>query len=328
MERIIRIIMSEEISMILTVTMNPSIDTSYPLKTLVIDDVNRVVAHKTAGGKGLNVSRVLCELGADVCATGLSGGHMGAYLCELMEQDGIPHDFVPIKGETRVCISALHEGKQTEFLEAGPKVTAEELSLFTKRFEEKLSSASCVTISGSLPLGVDTSCYADLIKRAHASGVPVLLDTSGEALHKALEAQCKPTLIKPNLSEINQLLNTTFTSDDTHMIAERIIRDPRFFGIAWVVVSMGKDGLFAVHEGQTFRLYPAHIEAVNATGSGDATIAGFAYGMAHKLSCEELLKYGATCGTLNALEAQTGHINTSLWDTLYRQCRVECSDIH
>lgn len=314
--------------MILTVTMNPSIDTSYPLKNLVIDDVNRVVARKTAGGKGLNVSRVLCELGADVCATGLAGGHMGALLCDLMEKDGIPHDFVAIQGETRVCIAALHEGKQTEFLEAGPEVTKDELSSFTKRFKEILPSACCVTISGSLPLGVDTSCYAALIAQAHAAGVPVLLDTSGDALHKALEAQYKPTLIKPNLSEINQLLNTSFTSENTHLLAERVIRDPRFFGISWIVVSMGKDGLFAMHDGRTYRLYPAHIEAVNATGSGDATIAGLAYGIAHKLSTEDLLKYGATCGTLNALEAQTGHIDISLWDTIYSQCRVECSDVH
>ena len=82
--------------MILTVTMNPSIDTRYTIDHLVVDDVNRVVPQKTAGGKGLNVSRVLCQLGDDVIATGLLGGHMGAFLADRMDDDGIPHDFVSI----------------------------------------------------------------------------------------------------------------------------------------------------------------------------------------------------------------------------------------
>ena len=86
--------------MILTVTMNPAIDTAYQLDKLVIDDVNRVSPKKTAGGKGLNVSRVLCQLGDDVVATGLLGGHMGAYMGSLMDADGIKHDFTPIAGET------------------------------------------------------------------------------------------------------------------------------------------------------------------------------------------------------------------------------------
>ena len=91
--------------MILTVTMNPSIDTRYQLDKLIIDDVNRVTPEKTAGGKGLNVSRVLLQLGDDVLATGLLGGHMGAYMAELMDADGVKNDFVPIAGETRICLN-------------------------------------------------------------------------------------------------------------------------------------------------------------------------------------------------------------------------------
>ena len=105
--------------MILTVTMNPSVDTRYQLDELVIDDVNRVTPEKTAGGKGLNVARVLGQLGDDVVATGLLGGHMGAYMAELMDANGIKNDFVPIKGETRICLNILHAGNQTELLESG-----------------------------------------------------------------------------------------------------------------------------------------------------------------------------------------------------------------
>ena len=112
----------QEFNMILTVTMNPSIDTRYQLDKLIIDDVNRVTPEKTAGGKGLNVSRVLLQLGDDVLATGLLGGHMGAYMAELMDADGVKNDFVPIAGETRICLNILHEGNQTELLESGPQI--------------------------------------------------------------------------------------------------------------------------------------------------------------------------------------------------------------
>ena len=136
--------------MILTVTMNPAIDTAYQLDKLIIDDVNRVVPKKTAGGKGLNVSRVLCQLGDDVVATGLLGGHMGAYMGSLMDADGINHDFTPIAGETRICLNILHEGNQTELLESGPEVSADELAAFSAKFAELVAKADCVTISGCL----------------------------------------------------------------------------------------------------------------------------------------------------------------------------------
>ena len=131
----------QEFNMILTVTMNPSIDTRYQLDKLIIDDVNRVTPEKTAGGKGLNVSRVLLQLGDDVLATGLLGGHMGAYMAELMDADGVKNDFVPIAGETRICLNILHEGNQTELLESGPQIAPAELEAFTAKFAELAAKA-------------------------------------------------------------------------------------------------------------------------------------------------------------------------------------------
>ncbi len=167
--------------MILTVTMNPAIDTAYQLDKLIIDDVNRVAPKKTAGGKGLNVSRVLCQLGDDVVATGLLGGHMGAYMGSLMDADGINHDFTPIAGETRICLNILHEGNQTELLESGPEISAEELAAFSAKFAELVAKADCVTLSGSLPKGVPADFYAGMVAEAAKHDVPVLLDIAGFA---------------------------------------------------------------------------------------------------------------------------------------------------
>ena len=196
----------QEFNMILTVTMNPSIDTRYQLDKLIIDDVNRVTPEKTAGGKGLNVSRVLLQLGDDVLATGLLGGHMGAYMAELMDADGVKNDFVPIAGETRICLNILHEGNQTELLESGPQIAPAELEAFTAKFAELAAKADVVTLSGSLPRGVDAGYYAELVKIAEEAGAKVLLDTSGASLEAALESDAKPELVKPNLTEINGLL--------------------------------------------------------------------------------------------------------------------------
>ena len=210
--------------MILTVTMNPSIDTRYQLDKLVIDDVNRVTPEKTAGGKGLNVSRVLLQLGDDVLATGLLGGHMGAYMAELMDADGVKNDFVPIAGETRICLNILHEGNQTELLESGPQIVPAELEAFTAKFAELAAKADVVTLSGSLPRGVDAGYYAELVKIAEEAGAKVLLDTSGASLEAALESDAKPELVKPNLTEINGLLGTSFTTDDVDALRAALCR--------------------------------------------------------------------------------------------------------
>ena len=228
--------------MILTVTMNPSIDTRYQLDKLIIDDVNRVTPEKTAGGKGLNVSRVLLQLGDEVLATGLLGGHMGAYMAELMDADGVKNDFVPIAGETRICLNILHEGNQTELLESGPQIAPAELEAFTAKFAELAAKADVVTLSGSLPRGVDAGYYAELVKIAEEAGAKVLLDTSGASLEAALESDAKPELVKPNLTEINGLLGTFFTTDDVDALREALAADGRFAGIPWVVVSMGAAG--------------------------------------------------------------------------------------
>lgn len=303
--------------MILTVTMNPSIDTRYTIDHLVVDDVNRVVPAKTAGGKGLNVSRVLVQLGDEVVATGLLGGHSGAYLGDLMDADGIPHRFTPIAGESRTCIALLHDGNQTELLESGPVVSAEELEAFVANYSDLVGQASCVTLSGSLPKGVPADTYARLIAIAAAAGVPVLLDTSGAALDAALEADVKPTLVKPNLTEINDLLGTSFTSDDLLDLQRTLAADPRFAGIDWVVVSMGAAGSVAFHGGRVLRARAPRIEAVNATGSGDSTIAGFAHAIAAGADDEEVLRCGNACGTLNAMDPQTGHLVMDKWDEIH-----------
>lgn len=307
--------------MILTVTMNPSIDVSYPLEELNIDTVNRIEkVSKTAGGKGLNVSRVLSQLNAPLTATGVVGGKFGDYLTEQLDKDGIPHSFSKIEGETRSCIAILHEGKQTEILESGPEVTAEEQEAFVAHFEELMADTDFITISGSLPKGINHDFYSLLIDKATEADVKVLLDTSGATLKASLENTHKPFLIKPNETEIADLLGKEIHSNDELVEA---LEDKEFDGIEWIVVTLGADGAIVKHQKNYYRVDIPTIKVVNPVGSGDSTIAGLAYALSEGKSPEDVIKSGMVTGMLNTLEEKTGFINVDNFETLFKQIKVE-----
>lgn len=311
--------------MILTVTMNPSIDISYPLETLHLDTVNRVdKVSKTAGGKGLNVTRVLAEIGDPVSATGLIGGSTGQFILDHLDQE-IGKEFFEIQGETRNCIAILHEGQQTEILEKGPSVSEEEGQAFLAHFEALLPDVAVVAISGSLPAGLPAGLpvdyYVKLVERAKKAGKPVVLDCSGVSLEKALAAPIKPTVIKPNNEELSQLLGYEVTKDLDQL--KEVLQSNLFKGIDWVIVSLGADGAFAKHGDVFYKVDIPKIEVVNPVGSGDSTVAGIASALYHQEDDQALLTKANVLGMLNAQEATTGHINIHRYDDLYQQINVK-----
>ena len=307
--------------MILTVTMNPSIDISYPLETLHLDTVNRVdKVSKTAGGKGLNVTRVLAEIGDPVSATGLIGGSTGQFILDHLDQE-IGKEFFEIQGETRNCIAILHEGQQTEILEKGPSVSEEEGQAFLAHFEALLPDVAVVAISGSLPAGLPVDYYVKLVERAKKAGKPVVLDCSGVSLEKALAAPIKPTVIKPNNEELSQLLGYEVTKDLDQL--KEVLQSNLFKGIDWVIVSLGADGAFAKHGDVFYKVDIPKIEVVNPVGSGDSTVAGIASALYQQEDDQALLTKANVLGMLNAQEATTGHINIHRYDDLYQQINVK-----
>ena len=307
--------------MILTVTMNPSIDISYPLETLHLDTVNRVdKVSKTAGGKGLNVTRVLAEIGDPVSATGLIGGSTGQFILDHLDQE-IGKEFFEIQGETRNCIAILHEGQQTEILEKGPSVSEEEGQAFLAHFEALLPDVAVVAISGSLPAGLLLDYYSQLVERAKKAGKPVVLDCSGASLEKALVAPVQPTVIKPNNEELSQLLGYEVTTDLDQL--KEVLQSDLFKGIEWVIVSLGADGAFAKHGDVFYKVDIPKIEVVNPVGSGDSTVAGIASALNHQEDDQALLTKANVLGMLNAQEATTGHINIHRYDDLYQQINVK-----
>lgn len=308
--------------MILTVTMNPSVDISYPLDTLKLDTVNRVsTVSKTPGGKGLNVTRVLSEVGEDVVATGLVGGKLGDFIKEKLDQAGIGNQFFDISGDTRNCIAILHEGLQTEILESGPSIAPDEAPAFLQHFKELSKDFDVIAISGSLPAGLPSDYYATVISLANANQKKVVLDCSGQALQDVLDQSEKPFVIKPNTEELAQLVGREVTDDIEDLKAT--LNQDLFNGIEWIIVSLGAKGAFAKHGDKFYRVRIPKIEVVNPVGSGDSTVAGIASALVQGFSDADLLKRANVLGMLNAQEEMTGHVNMSNYEMLFNQIQVE-----
>ncbi|HEM5159151.1 TPA: tagatose-6-phosphate kinase [Streptococcus suis] len=308
--------------MILTITLNPSVDIAYQLDTFRLDTVNRVEkVQKTAGGKGLNVTRVLKQIGEDVVATGFIGGEIGSYVKKQLTRNDIKNSFVEIGGETRNCIAVLHDGQQTEILEQGPTIQEHEALNFIEHLEIILNNVDVVVISGSLPKGLAGNYYVKIIELCKKCGVAVVLDCSGEALKNVLESQQKPTVIKPNTEELSQLIGKEVTDDIQEL--KSVLSGQLFQGIEWIVVSLGAQGAFAKHNDKFYRVRIPKIKVVNPVGSGDSTVAGIAAGLVHALPETELLKNANVLGMLNAQEEQTGYVNLENAESLYSQIEVE-----
>ncbi|MCO8287696.1 tagatose-6-phosphate kinase [Tetragenococcus halophilus] len=308
--------------MIISVTMNPSVDISYPLENFKLDTVNRVTnTTKTAGGKGLNVARVLQQAGANVLASGMIGGHLGEFIQSEVENNKISHDFFTINGQTRNCIAILHEGKQTEILEKGPIISESEEERFLSYFAHLITQADILSFSGSLPAGLPEDYYEKMISLCNKQHKPVVLDSSGTSLQKVLASKAKPLLIKPNIEELAALLGKSIENDSESL--KHVLTNPLFNGVEWIVVSMGTDGAFVKHFNTFYQVTIPQIDVTNPVGSGDATVAGLTQALEMQQSDEEILKHGNVLGMLNAQEKRTGHVNMQNYSALIKRVQVK-----
>ncbi|MEK2476406.1 MULTISPECIES: 1-phosphofructokinase family hexose kinase [Streptomyces] len=263
--------------MILTVTLNAALDITYRVPRLHPHTTHRVTeVAERPGGKGLNVARVLAALGHRTVATGFAGGGTGEALRALLAQESAVTDaLVPVGGATRRTVAVVDAGTgdTTQLNEPGPTVSPTEWAAFLGTYRELLGEARAVALCGSLPPGVPVDVYARLTRAAHAAGVPVLLDTSGEPLRRGLAA--RPDLAKPNADELAALTGSTEPL--------RAARDARRRGAHAVAASLGPDGMLAVTADGAWQATPPRRFAGNPTGAGDSAVAGLLSGLVEEL---------------------------------------------
>ncbi|MDY5621075.1 MULTISPECIES: 1-phosphofructokinase [Faecalicatena] len=307
--------------MITTVTLNASIDKAYFMDRRIENGtVMRVAScRNSAGGKGMNVARIVKLCKEEVQATGFTGGFNGAYLESLLEQDGIFHRFVHVKAETRSCINILDEGYgSTEYLEPGEPVTREEETAFLECFPKMIQDSSVVTISGSVPRGISKDIYQSLVQCAKDLGKQVILDTNGELLENGLKA-C-PTMVKPNQDEIEALFGIQVKGfEDVVSYAQKIYE----MGIPNVVISLGGDGALLVCSEGVFQGRPPKLEVVNTVGCGDSMVGALAVALKRKAAPKDALRYAVATATAAALSSETGCFEPEVQERLLSQVKIE-----
>ena len=288
--------------MIYTITLNPALDRTLWVQRIRDDVSNRILEEKSfAGGKSIDVSRVLKNLGMDNTALGFVGGFAGRELEGRLLNDGIQSDFVRVSGETRTNI-IIHEndtGKQMALNARGPNITPNELMQFIEKLE-LLHNPDLVAIGGSLPPGVNPEIYRTVITQLKKRQAKVFLDVDGEALHQGLKAL--PTAIKPNIHELSELVGQELTDRDEIIAAAREINRQ---GVEIVLVSMGARGILLVSHGQEYHAVPPAVKVESSIGAGDSSVAGFISGFVRGVELKICLTYAAAAGTGTTLHQGT-----------------------
>lgn len=269
--------------MILTVTLNAALDVTYGVDSLRPRTSHRVdTARERAGGKGVNVARVLAALGHESAVTGLAGGPTGTLLRDGLRTAGLRDELVTVSGDSRRTLTVVSrdDGDATVFNRRGPRVSPGEWKSFTEHFASLVRDATVVALCGSLPPGLPSDAYAQLVRTAAGAGAVTVLDTSGPALLDALGAG--PDVVKPNAAELADVTG----SRDVPAAAERL----RALGARTVVASSGPEGVHAATPQGAWRAVPPKQLAGNPTGAGDACVAALAAGHATGAQWPDILR--------------------------------------
>lgn len=286
-----------------TVTLNPSVDKYLFLDNIALGRLNRVIKmEKYAGGKGINVSRALRELGLGSLVIGCAGGENGRFIFKELSRQKMKHHLVEITGETRTNHKIINSPDQTvtEINEPGPSISPGELAQIKKTIINFGRKTSYLVLSGSLPGGVPTDFYAEIIAALHPYHVQVILDADREQFRTGIAKA--PFMVKPNRHEVEELFSTLLRDEsDYKAAAGRILSQ----GVNYAVISNGSEGaLFASKDQFIWGKSPV-ITAKSPIGCGDALIAGMIFGFREKKNFEETARFALATATATAMEEGT-----------------------
>ena len=309
---------------IMTVTLNPAVDKTYTTQGVIVGHVNRMrTVMKIAGGKGVNVTKILRQYGCEVAATGFLGGYSGRFIEEELEKRGAECRFVHVAGETRSNMNILaDDGYVTEILEPGPVISKQEREAFMKQYDELLSECGLVILSGSVAQGLEENIYETLIMRAAASSVPVYLDSSGDNLRLGMRA--KPQLIKPNWRELEYVMGHRIMDRAEIIESAKLLRSD---GISRVIVSMGSKGLLSVTRRGVLYARTPGIEPINTVGCGDSVVASYAMSYVKDETEEMAIMRACAISAANATTVESANIPLETAEDLMNKIILEKMDV-
>ena len=285
-----------EAQMICTVTLNPALDYTLDVKDFRLGRTNRTLGEEILpGGKGINVSLVLRNLGFESRVLGFTAGFTGGELERLLRERGLKTDFIRLSsGMTRINVK-LRSMEGTELNARGPEIGPESLELFLERIGE-LSSGDVLVLAGSVPKSLPGSIYEDIMGRLSGKGVRILVDAEGEALKGVLPL--RPFLVKPNIHELGGLFGRELSGPEEVPFYGKKLQEA---GAENVLVSMaGQGAVFLSAEGHVYRSPAPKGELINGVGAGDSMVAGFLAGWLESGDYETAFSMGLAAGSASA----------------------------
>lgn len=283
--------------MIYTVTFNPAIDYVVRLdRPLEVGEVNRANGEDCVlGGKGINVSGVLAQLGCQSVALGFVAGETGAWLERGLAAQGLQTDFVHLDhGMTRINVK-IKAGQETELNGAGPAIPESAMQQLEAKLDT-LQKEDILILAGSIPASLSQDTYERLLARLEGRSVRAVVDATRDLLVNVL--QYHPFLIKPNNHELGEIVGKVLASDAEIVVAARTLQEK---GARNVLVSMAGDGALLLDEqGEVHRIGCPKGKVVNSVGAGDSMVAGFVAGWLQSGSYEQALRLGTACGSATA----------------------------
>lgn len=286
--------------MIVTVTMNPAIDKTARIEEFIYGKLNRIDSTSVdVGGKGINVSKVIYNLGGETIATGFIGGNNGVVIEKDLKYRGIKVDFVIVNQETRTNLKLIDEtGKVTELNEIGPTISDKQIEILTDKIVSLAKEDTLFVLTGSIPNGLEPTIYRDIIFKIQEKKAKVFLDADGDAFAFGLEA--KPDIIKPNRYELQKYFKVEGDSTKEELID--MGKKLQNKGIDIVIISLGEEGvLFFVHQ-SVFEVPGINVEVKSPVGAGDALVGAYVWGLDKGLPMEEIIK--------TAVAASAGAVTT------------------
>lgn len=281
--------------MVYTVTFSPAIDYVMTLDSFKAGEINRSQNEQyLAGGKGINVSIVLSNLGAKTVATGFLGGFTGDFIKHELDKMGVQSDFIEVEGNTRINVK-IKSSIETAINGQGPHITDDKIEELISKLVN-IPDGSILVISGAIPKTLPSDTYERILKRLNGKNIKVVVDCTKETLLKTL--QYKPFMIKPNLEELEEVLNCKISNDaELEGAVSKLIE----LGAENVVVSLGGDGAYILGKNVTsHKVAIPKGKVVNTVGAGDSLVAGFLYEYERTGDLLSALKVGVATGSASA----------------------------
>jgi 1-phosphofructokinase family hexose kinase len=309
--------------LIVTLTVNPAIDRTLTVDRLAFEDRAYVnSSRESAGGRGINASRVIQSFGGQTLAVLISGGDTGKRLEEHLAGCGYPIAVVPVRNDIRTNLTITDkQGLTVNLNEAGPSLSKSELVHVERVVRQSLREAQWLMVCGSLPPGVPPTFYARLIAMAREKKVKTLLDADGDALREGLEAH--PTVVAPNQQEAERLLGRTLLTRAHFLQAASQIRE---MGAESVLLSVGSRGAVGAFADGLMEALPPRIDALCPIGSGDALAAAYTWSASRNASQSEALRWGVAAGTASARLPGMNFASLHQTEEIYRQVEVRRAD--